>query len=99
LGRPSALIAEGRYKRRIIRFLHTGDAPDVLNIIERKRKLKIKSPNLKKEYGNWKNNREELPMNNPEHERRDDCQVYGGNTEKYWTPGKSGAQIWIETEE
>jgi Holliday junction resolvase RusA-like endonuclease len=30
---------------------------------------------------------------------RDDCQVYGGNTEKYWTPGKSGAEIWIETEE
>jgi Holliday junction resolvase RusA-like endonuclease len=30
---------------------------------------------------------------------KDDCQVYGGNTEKYWTPGKSGAQIWIETEE
>jgi Holliday junction resolvase RusA-like endonuclease len=29
----------------------------------------------------------------------DDCRVYGGNTEKYWTPGKSGAQIWIETEE
>jgi Holliday junction resolvase RusA-like endonuclease len=27
----------------------------------------------------------------------DDCQVYGGKTEKYWTPGKSGAQIWIET--
>jgi Holliday junction resolvase RusA-like endonuclease len=27
----------------------------------------------------------------------DDCQVYGGNTEKYWTPGKSGARIWIET--
>jgi Holliday junction resolvase RusA-like endonuclease len=30
---------------------------------------------------------------------RDDCQVYGGNTEKYWTSGKSGARIWIETEE
>jgi Holliday junction resolvase RusA-like endonuclease len=30
---------------------------------------------------------------------KDECQVYGGNTEKYWTPGKSGAQIWIETEE
>jgi Holliday junction resolvase RusA-like endonuclease len=30
---------------------------------------------------------------------KDDCQVYGGNTEKYWTPGKSGAQICIETEE
>jgi Holliday junction resolvase RusA-like endonuclease len=29
---------------------------------------------------------------------KDDCQVYGGNTEKYWTPGKSGAQIWIEEE-
>jgi Holliday junction resolvase RusA-like endonuclease len=22
---------------------------------------------------------------------KDDCQVYGGNTEKYWNPGKSGA--------
>ena len=30
---------------------------------------------------------------------KDDCQVYGGNTEKYWTPGKSGARIWIETGE
>jgi Holliday junction resolvase RusA-like endonuclease len=30
---------------------------------------------------------------------KDDCQVYGGNTEKYWTPGKSGAHISIETEE
>jgi Holliday junction resolvase RusA-like endonuclease len=30
---------------------------------------------------------------------KDDCQVYGGNTEKHWTPGKSGAQIWLETEE
>jgi hypothetical protein len=30
---------------------------------------------------------------------QDDCQVYGGNTEKYWSPGNSGAQIWIETEE
>jgi Holliday junction resolvase RusA-like endonuclease len=30
---------------------------------------------------------------------KDDCQVYAGNTEKYWTPGKSGAQIWIETGE
>jgi Holliday junction resolvase RusA-like endonuclease len=29
---------------------------------------------------------------------KDDCQVYGGDTEKYWTPGKSGAQIWIETD-
>jgi hypothetical protein len=29
----------------------------------------------------------------------DDCQVYGGNTEKYWTPGKSGARIWIEAED
>jgi Holliday junction resolvase RusA-like endonuclease len=29
---------------------------------------------------------------------KDDCQVYGGTTEKYRTPGKSGAQIWIETE-
>ncbi|MDR2535190.1 MAG: RusA family crossover junction endodeoxyribonuclease [Treponema sp.] len=30
---------------------------------------------------------------------KDDCQVYGGNTEKYWTKGKSGAQIWIEAED
>jgi Holliday junction resolvase RusA-like endonuclease len=30
---------------------------------------------------------------------KDDCQVYGGNTEKYWTSGESGAQISIETEE
>jgi Holliday junction resolvase RusA-like endonuclease len=30
---------------------------------------------------------------------KDDCQVYGGNTEKYWTPGNSGAWIWIETKE
>jgi Holliday junction resolvase RusA-like endonuclease len=29
---------------------------------------------------------------------KDDCQVYGGNTEKYWTPGNAGAKIWIETE-
>jgi Holliday junction resolvase RusA-like endonuclease len=30
---------------------------------------------------------------------KDDCQVYGGNTEKYWTPGKAGARIWIAVEE
>jgi Holliday junction resolvase RusA-like endonuclease len=30
---------------------------------------------------------------------KDDCQVYGGSTEKFWTPGKSGARIWIESEE
>jgi Holliday junction resolvase RusA-like endonuclease len=30
---------------------------------------------------------------------KDDCQVCAGNTEKYWTPGKPGAQIWIETME
>jgi hypothetical protein len=60
LGLLSALIAEGRYKRRIIRFLHTGDAPDVLNIMKRKRKLKIKLQNLKKEYGNWKNRRKTM---------------------------------------
>jgi Holliday junction resolvase RusA-like endonuclease len=30
---------------------------------------------------------------------RDDAQVYGIKAEKYWTPGKSGAQIWIEEEE
>jgi Holliday junction resolvase RusA-like endonuclease len=29
---------------------------------------------------------------------KDDCQVYSDPGEKYWTPGKSGAQIWIETE-
>jgi hypothetical protein len=30
---------------------------------------------------------------------KDDCQVYSRNTEKYWTSGKPGAQIGIETEE
>jgi Holliday junction resolvase RusA-like endonuclease len=30
---------------------------------------------------------------------RDDCQVYGGNAAKYWTPVKSGALIEIEAEE
>lgn len=29
---------------------------------------------------------------------KDDCQVYGGQIEKYWTQGKAGAHIWIETE-
>ena len=27
---------------------------------------------------------------------KDDCQIYGGTTAKYWTAGKSGAKIWIE---
>jgi Holliday junction resolvase RusA-like endonuclease len=27
---------------------------------------------------------------------KDDCQVYGGITEKYWTADKSGAEILIE---
>jgi Holliday junction resolvase RusA-like endonuclease len=30
---------------------------------------------------------------------KDDSQVYADPGEKYWTPDKSGAQIWIETEE
>ena len=30
---------------------------------------------------------------------KDDCQVYSGKVSKYWTQGKSGAHIWIETEE
>jgi Holliday junction resolvase RusA-like endonuclease len=29
---------------------------------------------------------------------KDDCQVCGGKVEKYWTSGKSGAEICIETE-
>lgn len=28
---------------------------------------------------------------------KDDCQVYGGRTEKYWSAEKSGAHIYIET--
>jgi Holliday junction resolvase RusA-like endonuclease len=30
---------------------------------------------------------------------RDGARAYGIKAEKYWTPGKPGAQIWIETEE